>query len=252
MKAALLADVEKMVVRDVPDPSVHPSEVLIMVKAVGVCRIDLRLFRGDANYNLDSQGHPIPLAVQPQILGHEFSGEILELGSEVSDLKRSDRVLCDQGRNCVSQNRWPRCPYCRSGDSRLCDHYGEHGVTGLPGAMADYIAMPAANCLKLPDGMPMELGALVEPLGRVIHASDRVDRSHSRYNFEGEKRISNVLIYGAGPSGLLFLQYLRCVKHLEGLILVADVRERICTLPRNSAGLRLTSNVRTYRRRWLN
>jgi L-iditol 2-dehydrogenase len=143
---------------------------------------------------LTRRGIPFRSLFSRRFLGHEFSGEILELGSEVSDLKRSNRVLCDQGRNCVSQNRWPRCPYCRSGDSRLCDHYGEHGVTGLPGAMADYIAMPAANCLKLPDGMPMELGALVEPLGRVIHASDRVDRSHSRYSFEGEKRISNVLI----------------------------------------------------------
>ncbi len=143
MKAALLADVGEMVVLDLSVPPVHPREVLIKVKAVGVCRIDLHLFRGDANYNLDSQGHPIPLAVQPQILGHEFCGAILDLGSEVRDLKRGDRVLCDQGRNCVSQNPWPRCPNRHSGNLHLCHHYGEPHVTGLPGAVVDYYAMAA-------------------------------------------------------------------------------------------------------------
>lgn len=238
MKAALLEDVEKMVVRKVPDPEVAPKEVLIGVKAVGVCGTDLHLYRGHGNYNFDSQGRSIPLTVQPQVLGHEFCGEILEIGKEVKDLKRGDRVLCDQGLNCVSQNRWPRCPYCSSGDSHQCQFYGEHGITGLQGALADYIAMPAVNCLKLPPEMPTELGALVEPLGCIIHSSDCAEHAHARYTLAGKDhdRVRSVLIFGAGPAGLLFLQYLRKVKQFDGVILVADLRERNLKLAEEFGG----------------
>ena len=206
MKAAVLEDVEKLVVRQVPDPELAPREVLIRVRAVGVCGTDLHLFRGHGNYNLDPRGRIIPLAEQPQILGHEFSGEIVEVGREVRDLKNGDRVLCDQGRNCISQQRSPLCSYCATGDSHQCEYYGEHGITGLPGALAEYIAMPAVNCIKLPDDMPIELGALVEPLGCVLHSGHRVERADQRYTFDGAERIKNVLICGAGPAGLLFLQ----------------------------------------------
>lgn len=236
MKAAVLEDVEKMAVREVPDPELPAREVLIRVRAVGVCGTDLHLFRGHGNYNLDARGRAIPLTEQPQILGHEFSGEILEAGRDVKDLKPGARVLCDQGRNCISQARQPLCSYCATGDSHQCEFYAEHGITGLPGSLAEYIAIPAVNCVKLPEGMPQELGALVEPLGCVLHSSDRVERARARYTFDGEERISNVLISGAGPAGLLFLQYLRNVKGFEGLILVSDVREKNLKLAQDFGG----------------
>ena len=225
MKAAVLRDVERLVVESVPDPEVPAHEVLIGIRAVGVCGTDLHIYQGHGNWAFDAQGCAIPLTEKPQILGHEFSGEVLEVGREVKDLSPGDRVLCDQGRNCVSQRRWPRCQYCLSGDSHQCRYYGEHGITGLQGAMAEYIAMPAVNCLKVPEGMSLELGALVEPLGCIIHSSDWVDRAHARYTLAGPEPIRNILIFGAGPAGLLFLQYLRNVKQFAGLILVADLRE---------------------------
>ena len=147
MKAAVLRDVERLVVENISDPEVPPNEVLIGVRAVGVCGTDLHIYQGHGNWAFDAQGRAIPLAERPQILGHEFSGEVLEVGREVKDLTQGDRVLCDQGRNCVSQGRWPRCEYCLSGDSHQCKYYGEHGITGLQGAMAEYVAMPAVNCL---------------------------------------------------------------------------------------------------------
>src|ERR1700676_2423904 len=103
MKAAVLEDVRKMMVRSVSDPEPSPREVLIRVRAVGVCGTDLHLFQGRGNYNLDARGRIIPLTEHPQILGHEFSGDIMEAGGEVKDLKSGDLVLCDQGRNCFSQ-----------------------------------------------------------------------------------------------------------------------------------------------------
>src|SRR3990172_2130978 len=173
MKAAILEDVEKLVIRNVPDPSVPSSEVAIRVGAVGVCGTDLHIFQGHGNYNMDAKGRLIPLTEQPQILGHEFAGEVVEVGRDVWDLKAGDRVLCDQGRNCQSQGRSPLCAYCASGDSHQCEYYSEHGITGLPGALAEYIAMPAVNCIHLPDSLSTEQGALVEPLGCLIHASHR-------------------------------------------------------------------------------
>ena len=225
MKAAVLEDVEKLVVGQVPDPAPAPNEVMLRVKSVGVCGTDLHIFRGHGNYNLDSQGRHIPLTEQPQILGHEFSGEVVEAGKEVADLKVGDRVLCDQGINCVSRGNEPLCSYCATGDSHQCETYGEHGITGLQGALAEYIAMPAANCLALPPDMPMDLAALVEPVGCVLHASHRVAQANARYSLDGDERIGNVLICGAGPAGIYFLQYLRNVMHFEGLILMSDVRE---------------------------
>jgi L-iditol 2-dehydrogenase len=236
MKAAILEDVGKLVVRRIPDPAIARNEVMIQVQAVGVCGTDLHLFRGHGNYNLDARGRIIPLTEQPQILGHEFSGKVIDVGRAVTDLEVGDRVLCDQGRNCYSQERWPLCAYCASGDSHQCEHYREHGITGLQGALAEYIAMPSLNCLKLPQNLPTELGALVEPLGCVVHSSERVDRTGGRYTLGGEQPIENILICGAGPAGLLFLQYLRNVKGFGGLILISDLRHKNLELARELGG----------------
>ncbi len=236
MKAAVLEDVAKMTVQSVPDPQMQPREVLLKVQAVGVCGTDLHIYRGQGNYNLDAHGRAVPLTEHPQILGHEFSGEVLEAGSEVKDLKPGARVLCDQGLNCVSQARQPLCAYCASGDTHQCAFYKEHGITGLQGALAEFISIPAVNCLPIPDDMPAEQAALVEPLGCVLHSSDRAERATARYTFAGEERIRNVLITGAGPAGLLFLQYLRNVKHFDGLIMVSDVRDKNLQLVRQFGG----------------
>lgn len=225
-----------MAVRQVPDPELAPHEVLLRVRAVGVCGTDLHLFQGHGNYNFDLQGRMIPLTVQPQILGHEFAGEIAETGREVKDLKTGGLVLCDQGQNCHSQRRRPLCAYCSTGDSHQCVYYKEHGITGLQGALAEWIAVPAVNCLRLPDGMPVEQGALVEPLGCVLHAMNRMEAALARYTFGGPERIRHILIFGSGPAGLLFLQYLRNVKQFDGTILVVDVRENNLKLAEQLGG----------------
>jgi len=228
MKACVLVDVGRLEVRDVPRPRISPYDVLVRVAAVGICGTDTHIFAGHANYNTDERGEPIPLEQQPQILGHEINGYVAEKGSEVSDLEIGDHVVIDQGLNCVSRRREPICEYCRTGDSHQCEFYGEHGITGLPGGLAEFIAVPSVNAVRIRSRIDPAEAALVEPLGCIIHSSEAVAAAHTRYAMDadsGEGRVRSVLICGAGTAGLLFTQYLRRVLGFEGLLLVSAPSE---------------------------
>jgi L-iditol 2-dehydrogenase len=221
MKASVLCDVHRLEVRDIPRPVISPYEVLIRVAAVGLCGTDVHIFAGHANYNTNEYGQPIPLALQPQILGHEITGVVEQVGSAVSDLREGDRVVIDQGLNCVSRRREVLCEYCRTDNSHQCEFYREHGITGLPGGLAEFIAVPAVNAIKINAPLEASTAALVEPRGCIIHSSDMVAKARAR-----ERRVRSVLICGAGPAGLLFTQYLRNVLLYEGLLFVSDPNER--------------------------
>jgi L-iditol 2-dehydrogenase len=228
MKAAVLVDVGRLEVRDVPRPQISPYDILVRVAAVGICGTDTHIFAGHANYNTDERGQPIPFDVQPQILGHEINGYVVEKGSEVRDLEIGDHVVIDQGLNCVSQRRQPVCEYCRTGDSHQCEFYGEHGITGLPGGLAEFIAIPAVNAIVVRSGLDPAEAALVEPLGCIIHSSNAVEAAHTRYALKAnstDARVRTVLICGAGTAGLLFTQYLRRVVGYDGLLLVSAPSE---------------------------
>ena len=232
MKALQLEGPEQLVLKDVPEPVPEEYEVLIQVGAVGVCGTDFHIYSGGANYNSDAQGRAIPLSIQPQILGHEFCGTVQEVGRRVEGLQPGDRVAVDQGLNCYSQRISPVCEYCRSEDSHQCQNYQERGITGLAGAMQELVTMPAVNCIPVVAELSFRETALSEPLGCIIHSVDRAVRTPARYMFPGEpggsEVIENILILGAGPAGLLFLQYLRKVQQFQGRILVVDrVEEKL-------------------------
>jgi len=224
MKASVLCDVHRLEVRDIPRPAISPYEVLIRVAAVGLCGTDVHIFAGHANYNTNEYGQPIPLALQPQILGHEITGVVEQVGSAVSDLREGDRVVVDQGLNCVSRRHEVLCEYCRTENSHQCEFYREHGITGLPGGLAEFIAAPAVNAIKINASLEASTAALVEPLGCIIHSSDMVAKARARES--EQRRVRSVLICGAGPAGLLFTQYLRHVLRYEGLLFVSDPNER--------------------------
>ena len=226
MRASVLSRVKYLEVREVPFPRVASNEVLVRVGAVGLCGTDAHIFAGHANYNTDEYGQPIPFDVQPQVLGHEISGYIEEAGREVRDLKSGDRVVVDQGLNCVSMRRTPLCEYCRTGDSHQCEFYAEHGITGLPGGLAEFIVVPAVNAIPIRSDLNMAEAAMAEPLGCIIHSADAVARAHARYHLNGTApRVRSVLICGAGPAGLIFAQYVRRVLGYDGLLLVSEPNE---------------------------
>jgi L-iditol 2-dehydrogenase len=228
MRAGVLCDVERMEVRDVSLPTIASHEVLVRVSAVGLCGTDAHIFAGHANYNTDEYGQPIPLSVEPQILGHEISGCVEEVGGDVPDLRVGDRVVIDQGLNCLSLKRPALCEYCRTGDSHQCEFYAEHGITGLPGGLADFIAVPAVNAIPIRSDLNMTEAAMVEPLGCIIHSADAVARAQARYHLNGAStapRVRSLLVCGAGPAGLMFVQYLRRVLGYDGLLLVSEPNE---------------------------
>lgn len=226
MQAAVLEAASTIAIRDIPVPKPGPQELLVRVAAVGLCGTDIHIFRGEGNYNMDASGRVIPLEEQPQVLGHEFCGEVAEVGSQVKGFKLGDRVVLDQGHNCHSDGRNPLCEYCQTGDSHQCAHYREHGITGLQGAMAEFVAVPAVNAVKIRDGLPFLEAVLAEPLGCIFHSTQMLERAAARYTFDGDRKIRNILICGSGPAGLLFTQYFRQVRGFEGRVIVADVQER--------------------------
>ena len=222
MRAAVLADVGRLDVREVPVPVPGAHEVLVAVEAVGLCGTDLHIVAGHANYHRDARGRLVPLAESPQILGHEITGRIAAVGRAVRDLRPGDRVVVDQGRTCVGERREPVCEYCATGDSHQCEHYAEHGITGLPGGFAEYLAVPAVNAIRIEGDLPPEQAAMTEPLGCIVHSTAHLRKARARYELDGDRPVRSALVLGAGPAGLLFVQYLRRVQQYDGLLLVVE------------------------------
>ncbi|MDP4172052.1 MAG: zinc-dependent alcohol dehydrogenase family protein [Bacillota bacterium] len=184
MKAAVLQGTKQMEVLDVQFDSPSRHEVVIKVKSCGICGTDQHIYHGHPG---SAEVHP------PIILGHELAGEVVEVGSDVSNLQKGDRVSIDPNMYCGT------CEYCRSNRVHLCSHLQAVGVT-RDGGMGEYCNVPAANCYKIPEQMTFEEAALVEPLGCVLHGFKKIHLSP----------LSKVLIIGGGFIGQLFLQM---VKH---------------------------------------
>jgi L-iditol 2-dehydrogenase len=229
MRAAVLVDVGRIEVGDVPVRAPAAHEVLVRVQAVGLCGTDQHIVAGHANYNTDDRGRLLPLHEQPQILGHEIAGVVAQVGSSVDDLAPGDRVVIDQGRTCVSECRPSSCEYCRTGDSHQCEHYAEHGITGLPGGLAEFVTVPARNAVRIESALSADLAALTEPLGCILHSAEMIARSAARYPLGrvGDTHlVRTILICGGGPAGLLFVQYLRNVLCFDGILLVSEPNAR--------------------------
>ncbi len=168
---------EGLWMEDAPIPSCNAHEVLIKVKKASICGTDLHIWKWD-----EWARKTIPL---PLIIGHEFMGEIAEIGREVTDLAVGTRV---SGEGHITCNH---CPNCKNGKRHLCLNTIGVGVK-RPGCFAEYITLPAENVFPLPDSISDDLGAIFDPFGNATHTA---------LSFEviGE----DVLITGAGPIGIM-------------------------------------------------
>lgn len=225
MRAAALVAPRRIALVDLARPALGAHDVRIAPAAVGVCGTDFHVFSGESNFNLDARGAPIPLEREPQVLGHEITGTVLEVGGAVRDLATGERVLVDQGRNCRSERREPACEYCATGHSHQCEFYREHGLTGLPGGFAEELVVPAVNAVRIETPLAFTAAVLSEPLACVLHCSELAGRATTRYALgarEPAERVNAAVILGGGPAGLLFVQVLRHVLRFDGPILLSD------------------------------
>ena len=163
-----------LVVKSVPKPSPGSGEVLIAVRHAGVCGTDLHI----ADWDPWAQGRMHP----PVVVGHEFAGEIVALGEGVAELKIGQLVTAEGHIVCG------HCLQCRTGNSHICRNTRIIGVD-RDGAFAEFIVMPATNVLTL-DGIPTEVGAIMDPMGNAFHTVLTADIPGSY-----------VFIVGCGPIG---------------------------------------------------
>jgi 2-desacetyl-2-hydroxyethyl bacteriochlorophyllide A dehydrogenase len=166
------------VIDDAPVPAPGPDEVLVQVKAVGICGSDLHILAGEFP--------PTPYPITP---GHEFAGVVSELGADASRLSVGDRVAVDPSLFCA------HCRYCQIGRGNLCANWGAIGDT-VNGAFAEYVVVPEANAYHLPKHLSFAGGALVEPISCVVHGLHRL----------AIRAGSDLLIVGGGTIGLSLLQ----------------------------------------------
>ncbi len=159
MKAARIFGARDVRYVDIDRPRIGPNDVLIKVKAVGICGTDLEIFRGTMPFL--SMG----LAKFPLTPGHEWSGIVEEVGVEVKRLKTGQRVTGDVSIGCG------KCSYCLRGRYNLCLDKQEVGICrGKEGAYADYLSMPQQYTYPLPKKMSYEEGALVDPTATAVNA----------------------------------------------------------------------------------
>ncbi|MEU9779842.1 zinc-dependent alcohol dehydrogenase family protein [Streptomyces phaeochromogenes] len=177
MKAAVIEAPGKVTVTTVPDPTPGPREVVVDVAACGLCGTDLHILQGEFAPRL------------PIVPGHEFAGEIVGLGTEVTELAIGDRVAVDPSLYCNE------CRYCRNGRNNLCDRWAAIGVT-VAGGAAEYAVAPVANCVRLPEHVDVANAALIEPLSCAVRGYDVLNARVG----------ANVLIYGSGTMGLMMLE----------------------------------------------
>jgi L-iditol 2-dehydrogenase len=174
MLAAYSGGKGKIEVREAPVPSPGPGEVLLRVRACGICGSDLHFYRGEL---------PMPPTVSP---GHEFAGEVVEVGDGVEGFGPGRRVVAEPLRVCR------RCSHCRTGNHQLCPRRVLLG-TFAPGGLAEYVCVPDYTLYPLPDALDFELGALVEPLAVVVHGLHLVDLAFG----------DRVAILGCGTIGVM-------------------------------------------------
>jgi L-iditol 2-dehydrogenase len=201
MRALLLKEYEKLEMIEMPEPPIGPDDVLVQVKACGICGSDIHGFDG-------STGRRIP----PLVMGHEASGVVYKTGADVTEFRVGDRITFDSTVYCG------KCYFCRRGEVNLCDNRQVLGVSPPEyrrhGAFAEYVAVPRHIIYRLPDALSFEHAAMIEAVSVAVHAVGRTP----------VKLGDTAVVVGSGMIGLLVVQTLR----LAGCsrVIAVDVDEK--------------------------
>ena len=172
-------------IREVNIPEYGRTDVLVKVKAASICGTDLHIYEWDRW--AQNRIHP------PLIPGHEFCGEVVAYGDEVTSVKEGDFVSAEMHVACG------KCLQCRTGEAHICQHVKIIGVDAN-GAFAEYVVIPETNIWKLDPGIPQEYASILDPLGNAVHTV-----------LAGEIAAKTVAITGCGPIGLFAIAVARAV-----------------------------------------
>ena len=186
MKAMLLSEYKKLEIVDMPQPEIGHNELLIKVRACGICGSDIHGWDG-------STGRRVP----PLVMGHEAAGVVEEVGSQVTGFQVGDHLTFDSTVSCGT------CGACRKGSINLCENRQVLGVScdefRRHGAFAEYVVVPQNICYALPKDLPFEHAALIEAVSIAVHAANR----------SAIKLGDTAVVVGSGMIGLLVLQAVR-------------------------------------------
>ena len=200
MKALLLEEYRKLTVTDMPEPEVGARDVLVQIRACGICGSDIPGFDG-------SSGRRIP----PLIMGHEASGVVAGMGGEVTKVKEGDRVTFDSMVSCGE------CSFCERGQMNLCDDRRVLGVScddyRQHGCFAEYAVVPEHIIYSLPDNLSFEHAAMIEPVSVAVHAVKRTPIAKG----------DTAVVVGTGMIGLLVVQALKAADC--GTIIAVDLAD---------------------------
>jgi L-idonate 5-dehydrogenase len=203
MKSFLLFGPEDVRLSEKPLPVIGPDDVLVEPKFTGICGSDIHYFRHGYCGNFRPKS--------PFALGHEFSGIVHSVGTNVYHLSIGDEVAVDPSMPCGT------CSYCRCGQYNLCLSMRYFGSAScdphIDGSMAQFVIVPKTNCYILPQGISMSQASLLEPLSVAMHAVRQVEHIAGK----------SVLITGGGPIGQLILRVLRAFG--ASFIAVSDVSD---------------------------
>jgi len=197
MKAAIFEGDGKLTLKEVPLPTIkNAQDVMIKVEAASICGTDIHILNMPPS-------HPANKGV---ILGHEYLGEIVELGSDVRGYEIGDRVVLDPNLFCGN------CYYCKIGKPNMCENNTCLGIF-IDGGFAEYSVLPVSAIHKISKAVPTEVAIFAEPLACVANSMDKIKLN------VGE----TALVLGAGPIGLYFIQMLKAAG--AGKIIVAEISE---------------------------
>jgi len=197
MKALFYLSPRKLAIREIPLPLIQDKEVLIKIKAVGICGSDFEGYLGKT-------GRRIP----PMIMGHEMAGVVEETGKSEKFIP-GDRVVVQPILNCG------QCIYCKEGKINLCKNWKSLGVLDINGGMEEYIVVPEDNIFKINEKIRYKEASMVEPLAVAYRAVKQIP-------LEKLNQSKFILIIGAGTIGLLLLQILK--QKTKSKIVVSDIK----------------------------
>ncbi len=200
MRASFFLGNQAFEVRETELPRAGRGEVVIQNMACGVCGTDVHIYHGEPG-SAD--------VTPPVVLGHEYSGVVTEVGEGVTSLKPGDHVTVDPNIYCG------KCQYCRNGKKQLCGSMEAIGVT-RDGGFAEYSVVPEAQAFKLSPELPLEAGAMAEPVACCLHGIDRADIRPG----------DSVCVVGGGAIGLIMVQLAKLAGAAEILLSEPNAKRR--------------------------